>query len=78
MTGESSRMARNMTLTGPIQIKIDNVIQVNTAAMNEEQLWTHIQMINRGLVALTQLPTTNRLHKQLTPQQSAEDTEART
>jgi multidrug resistance efflux pump len=44
--------------------------------MNEEQLRIHIQEINRGLVALTQLPTTNRLHELLTAQQSAKDAEA--
>jgi hypothetical protein len=46
MSGESSRMARDVTLTGPIQIKMDNVIHANTAAMNEEQLCIHIQEVN--------------------------------
>jgi hypothetical protein len=44
--------------------------------MNKEQLRTHIQAINTGLVALTQLPTTNTLHELLTAQQSAKDAEA--
>jgi hypothetical protein len=77
MSGESSRMARNVTSTGPVKIEMDNVIKANTAAMNEEQLQTHIQEVNRGLIALTQLPTTNRLHELLTAQQSARDAEAR-
>jgi hypothetical protein len=54
MAGESSRIAHEITLTGPIQIEIDNVTQANSAAMNEEQLRTHIQEVNRRLVALTQ------------------------
>jgi hypothetical protein len=69
-------MARNITLTIPIQIEMKNVIQANTAAMNEEQLRTHIQEVNRGLIALAQLPTTNRLHELLIAQQSAKDAEA--
>jgi hypothetical protein len=64
-------MARDVTLTGPIQTELENVIQANTAAMNEEQLRTHIQEDNTGLIALTQLPTTSRLHKLLSAQQSA-------
>jgi septal ring factor EnvC (AmiA/AmiB activator) len=76
MSGKSSRMARDVTLTGGVQIKMDNVIRTNTAAMNEEQLWTHIQEVNRGLVALTQLPTTSRLYELLSAQQSAKDAEA--
>jgi septal ring factor EnvC (AmiA/AmiB activator) len=56
---------------------MDNVIRANTAAMNQEQLRTHIQEVNRGLIALTQLPTTNRLHELLSTQQSAKDAEAR-
>jgi hypothetical protein len=46
--------------------------------MNEDQLRTHIHDINRGLIALTQLPTTNRLHELLMVQQFAKDAEART
>jgi hypothetical protein len=46
--------------------------------MNEEQLRTHIQKVNRGLIALTQLPTTNRLYELLTAQESAKHLEART
>jgi hypothetical protein len=68
-------MACDVMLTGPVQIEMDHVIRTNTAAMNEEQLQTHIQEVNRGLVALTQLPTTNRLHELLTAQQSAKDAE---
>jgi hypothetical protein len=77
MSRESSRMAHDVTLTGPIQIEMDNVIRANTTAMNEKQLWVHIQEVNRGLVALTQLPTTSRLHQLLSAQQSAKDMEAR-
>jgi hypothetical protein len=76
MSGEASRMARNVTLTGPVQVKMDNVIRANTAAMNKEQLWTHIQEVNRGLIALTQLPTTNRLPELLSARQSVKDAEA--
>jgi tRNA A22 N-methylase len=75
MSGKSS-MAHNVTLTGPIQIKIDNVIQANTAAINKEQLRNHIQEVHKGLIALTQLPTTNRLYELLSVQQSAKDAEA--
>jgi hypothetical protein len=46
--------------------------------MNEEQLRIHIQEVNRGLVALSQLPTTIRLHELLMAEQSAKDAEART
>jgi hypothetical protein len=56
---------------------MDNVILTNIAAMNEEQLRTHMQEVNRGLIALTQLPTTSRLHELLSAQQSAKDAEAR-
>jgi chromosome segregation ATPase len=70
-------MSRDMTLTGPIQTELDNVIRANTAAMNEEQLRTHIQDVNTGLIALSQLPATSRLHKLLSAQQSAKDVEAR-
>jgi hypothetical protein len=76
IAGESSRMACDVTLTGPIQIEMDNVIQANTAAMNKEQLRTHIQEVNTGLIALTQLPMTARLHELLSVQQSAKDAEA--
>jgi type IV secretory pathway VirB10-like protein len=55
---------------------MDNVIRANTAAMNEEQLQTHIQEINRGLIALTQLPTTSRLKELQKEKQSAKDAEA--
>jgi hypothetical protein len=44
--------------------------------MNERQLQTHIQEVNRGLIALTQLPKTSRLHELLSAQQSAKDAEA--
>jgi phage terminase small subunit len=44
--------------------------------MNEEQLRTHIQEVNTGLIALSQLPTTNRLHELLEAKQSAKDAEA--
>jgi hypothetical protein len=53
MAGESSTMARDVTVTGPVQIEMDNVIQANTAAMNEEQLRAHIKEANRGLVVHT-------------------------
>jgi hypothetical protein len=62
-------------LTGPEQIKMDNIIRANTSAMNEEQLRTHSQEVNRWLVALTQLPTTNRLHELPKAKQSVNNTE---
>jgi hypothetical protein len=58
-------MTHDLTLTGSIQIEMENVIQANIAAMNEEQLWAHIQEVHKRLVALTQLPMTNRLHELL-------------
>jgi hypothetical protein len=70
-------MACDVTLMIQIQIERENVIHANTAAMNDEQLRTHIQEVNRGLIALAELPTTNRLHKLLTAKQSAKDAEAR-
>jgi hypothetical protein len=78
MSGGPSRIARDVTLTGAIQIEIDNVIWANTAAMNEEQLRTHIQEVNKELIALSQLPTTGRLHELLEAKQSVKDAEART
>ena len=70
-------MARDVTLTATVQIELDNVIQKNTAAMNEEQLRTHIQEVNTGLVALSQLPTTSRLQELLEAKRSVKDAEAR-
>jgi hypothetical protein len=43
-----------------VEKEMDNIMQANTAATNEEQLQNHIQEINIELVALIQLPTTNR------------------
>jgi hypothetical protein len=77
MSGGFSRMACDVTLTGSIQVELDNVIRANTAAMNEEQLRTHMQEVNTRLIALAQLPTTSRLHELLSAQQSAKDAEAR-
>jgi hypothetical protein len=57
---------------------MDNIIRANTATMNEEQLRTHIQQVNRGLIALTKLPMMSRPHELLTAQQSVNDAEART
>jgi hypothetical protein len=65
-----------VTFTGPVIIETKNMIYANTAVMNKEQLQPHIQEINSGLVALTQLPMTSRLHELLTAQQSAKDAEA--
>jgi hypothetical protein len=45
--------------------------------MNKEQHQTHIQEVNKELIALTQLPMTNRQHELLMAQQSAKDAEAR-
>jgi hypothetical protein len=44
--------------------------------MNKEQLWNHIQVIKTGLVALIQLPTTNRFNKLLKEKQSVKDVAA--
>jgi hypothetical protein len=76
MSGESSRMVHDVTLTGRKQIEMHNIIRENTAAMNKEQLRTHIQEVIRALVALSQLPTTSRLHELLKAKQSANDAEA--
>jgi hypothetical protein len=76
MAGKCSTMACDITLTGPIQIEMDNVIRANTEAMNEQQLRTHIQEVNRWLVALTKLPTTNRLHELQKETQSVKDAAA--
>jgi flagellar biosynthesis chaperone FliJ len=45
--------------------------------MNKEQLWNYIQEIIRGLLALSQLPTTSRLNELLKEKQSVKDAEAR-
>jgi hypothetical protein len=65
ISGEASQMARDVTLAVLVQEEIDNTIQANTAALNEEQLQNHFQEINTRMVALTQRPTTNRLNKLL-------------
>jgi ribosomal protein S15P/S13E len=44
--------------------------------MNEEQLLTHIQEVNRGLVVLTQCPMTNRPHDLQKELPSIKDAEA--
>jgi chromosome segregation ATPase len=77
MTEESSRMVRDITLTISVQADMDNIIGANTVAMNEEQLRNHIQEINTGLVALIQLPTTNRLNELQKEKESVKDAEAR-
>jgi hypothetical protein len=70
-------MDRDVTLSTTVQIELDNVIQKDTAVMNEEQLRTHIQEVNKGLIALSQLPTTSRLHDLLQAKESAKDAEVR-
>jgi predicted nuclease with TOPRIM domain len=77
MSAEPSRMARDVTLTVPVQEEMDSVINGNMTAMNKEQLRSHIQEINTGLVALTRLPTTNRLSELMKEKQSVNDAEAR-
>jgi hypothetical protein len=64
-------------LTVSVEEEMDNVIQANTVAMNEKQLQNHIREINIGLVALVQLPTTNRLNELLKEMQAVKDAEAR-
>jgi hypothetical protein len=76
MSGESSSVTRDVTLTGALQLELENVTQANMEVMNEEQLKSHIQDINKGLVALAQLPTTSRLNKLLQEQQSVKNAEA--
>ena len=77
MSGESSRIACDVTLTPQLQIELENVIQANTTNMNEEQLRQFIADINKGLTALNQLPTTSRLNELLKAQQSVKNAEVR-
>jgi hypothetical protein len=61
MSRESSRTARDVMMTGALQLKLQNVKRANTEIMNEETLWKHIQAINTGLTAIACLQTTSRL-----------------
>jgi hypothetical protein len=57
-------------------MQLENVVLKDTGSMDAEQLWNHIQEINRGLLSLSQLPTTSRLSELLKEKQSVKDTEA--
>jgi hypothetical protein len=48
----------------------------NMEVMTEEQLWSHIRVINTGLTALAQLPTTNRLNELQKEWQCVKDVQA--
>jgi chromosome segregation ATPase len=76
-SGESSRVTRDVTLTGALQLELEHVTRANTEVINEEQLRSHIQDINKELVALAQLPTTSRLNELLQEQQSVKNAKAR-
>ena len=76
MSGESSRQARDVTLSGNVQQEMENVIRANTATMNEEQLRVHILEVTKGLEALANLPTTSRLNELLREKQSVKTAEA--
>jgi hypothetical protein len=77
MSGESSRVTCDVTLTGALQLELENVTRANMEVMNKEHLRSHIQDINKGLVALAQLPTTSRLNELLQEQQSVKNAKAR-
>ena len=70
-------MARDVTLTVQLQTELENVTKKDTIAMNEEQLRSHINDINRGLIAISQLPTTSRLNDLQKALQSVKTAEAR-
>jgi hypothetical protein len=69
-------MASDVTLTVSVENEMDNIIRAKIVAMNEEQLQSHIQEIDTGLIALAQLPTTNRLTELLKDKPSVKDAEA--
>jgi hypothetical protein len=62
MSGECSAMAHNVTLTGLIQAQLDARKQINTMAINEVQLCTHIETVNQGLECLAILSMTCKLN----------------
>jgi predicted nuclease with TOPRIM domain len=75
--GASSKTPRDIILTSALQMELENIALNDTRAMNKEQLWNYIQEIIRGLLALSQLPTTSRLNELLKEKQSVKDAEAR-
>jgi chromosome segregation ATPase len=77
MSGEPSKMARDVTLTVQLQTELEMVTQKDTENMNEEQLRIDIKDINTGLLALAQLPTTSRLNELQRGQQSVRNAQAR-
>jgi hypothetical protein len=54
MSGPSSRATHDITLTGALQLELENVTLANTEVVNEEQLRTHIQDIISGPTAVAQ------------------------
>jgi hypothetical protein len=65
-----------VTLTGALQLELENLTMAIMEVVNKEQLRSHIPKSNTGLTALAQLPTTNRLNVLLNEQQSVKYAEA--